>query len=173
MASAIWTTPFDAAELIARLRNSNPCDARASVTEVPALQIGSRLVFRGANVESLDQERLMLFASDAHRFSRVRGVVTSLRGESSSDNTKTPASGHLLLKLDWLDTDRNCYRNFSARSRIYSADFPPRYADGRPSNIHVGDVVSGLIAMSSSQRQSATITGWGHGRLNEFLVQPD
>ena len=171
MPSTVITTPFDSAALMDRLRSDNPGGSQPRVCHVQGLPMGACLVMKDANVDALDQERLMLSATDAHRFSRVWGVVTSLRGESSSRNTKTPASGQVLLKLDWLDTANDCFRNFFVRSAIYSADFAPRYADGRPSNIHVGDIVSGMLAMPSSDRQSTTITGWDHGRLDEFHVQ--
>ena len=156
---------------MARLRSANPGGSQSRVMNVQGLPMGSCLVMKDDTVEALGQERLMLSACDARRFSRVWGVVKSLKGESSSSNAKTPASGQVLLKLDWMDTSLECLRNFFARAAIYSADFAPRYADGRPSNIHVGDIVNGMLATPSSDRQSTTITGRGHGRLDEFHVQ--
>ena len=87
-----------------RLRNfATSFGPRPSVQNVVEFPVGSRLVFREVSVDAMDQERLMISLEDPHRFSRVWGVVTSLRGESNSDNTKTPASGQVLSCLDWLD----------------------------------------------------------------------
>ena len=166
----IDSTPKESAQIMRWLRNApDRVERNARIARAP-LPSGSSISFKIENSTVFDQHRIHLSSEMASNMRRVWGTVVSLRNESISANTVTPASAQILLRLNWLDESQEKYRNFFVRCTAFSADYSPRIALGKPCTLRLGDIVSGVIEKPHSERNSATIAAWDFGDIAEWTA---
>ena len=96
------------------------------------------------------------------------GAVGSLRLVRSSDNTRTPSSSQVILKINWFDEDVGKFRNYFVLRAAFPADYTPRVVTGNACNLRIGDIVSGVHPRPVSEWNSACIDACDFGSIAEF-----
>ena len=148
------------------LLNKKDLDQLLSTAPLPE---GSLLEFKDDSITARDQDRLNLCRSDALRFQKAWGIVTSIKKEKViSANTTTPASAQVVLRLNFLDRSENVYRSFFVRTTAFAAAYAPRFPRGTSCTLSVGDMVSGVLERPSSDRNSTAFASWDFAQLGEF-----
>ena len=141
----IPSTPNESARIMRRLRCVPDTTERSIRLAAATIHAGSALIFRIDGSTSLDQDRIRPSSEMEADMRKVWGIAGSLRPESLSANTPTPASAQIVLRINWFDDRSYRYRDFSVRVAAYSASYEPRIATGHPCTLKIGDVVCGIL----------------------------
>ena len=102
---------------------------------------------------------------------RVWGVVGSLGvGKTGGANTTTPASAQIVMRLCWWDPTADKYRSTFVRVGAYAASISPRLVSGFACNLRIGDIVTGVLERPNSLRNSASLSSWDFGSVEEWVT---
>ena len=143
----IHSGPEDTADMFRRFRAIPNITDNDNIVRSAPLPTGCRVTFKNRLNKDMDQDRLHLSRTDAERFDKVWGVVTSIKPDKTNSpaNTDTAMCAQVMLRLTWWDTGSEAYRSVFVRTNAYAAHYTPRRPNKKGCNLRRGDLISGLL----------------------------
>ena len=135
---------------------ADPAKRREILDQIPLPTI-HRFSPKNPSCSDYDQDRVHLSATDAIRYKRIFGLVSSVKFEHAAAGALTPASAQIVTKISWRKASAQRWERGFFRTTAYSAAFTHPRADGSSAHIALGMAIVGIVEAPHSSKMSANL----------------